>query len=97
MLEQEDIDPQKAMVEAQRQKLELEIKKLEFDVESLGSTSFQLERMMRFIPLVTVIIAVGGFWFTVRQYNTQQAAAARQQQQAAEGYRRRYGPRRCDD
>lgn len=81
---QEDIDPQKAMAEAQQQKLELEIRKLEFDVESLGSTSFQLEKIMRFIPLITVIIAVAGFWFTIRQYNTQQAAAAKQQQQASD-------------
>lgn len=84
MPEQENTDSQQAMAEAQLRKLELEIKKLTFDVESFGSKSFQLERVMRFIPLVTVIIAVAGFWFTVRQYNTQQAAAAKQQQQAAD-------------
>jgi hypothetical protein len=79
----EDSDRQSAMAEAQLEKIQLEIKKLKFDVESLGSTSFQAERFMRFLPLVTVLVAVAGFWFTVHQYNKQQAAAAKQQADAA--------------
>lgn len=72
----EQTGQQAAMAEAQLQKLQLEIKKLKFDVESLGSTSSQAEKFMRFVPLITVVIAVAGFWFTVHQYNQQQAAAA---------------------
>lgn len=79
----EERDHQTAMAEAQLQKLQLEIKKLKFDLEGLGSTSFQAERFMRFLPLVTVLIGVAGFWFTVHQYNNQQAAAAKQQADAA--------------
>ena len=74
---------QTAMTEAQYQKLQLEIKKLNFDVENLGSTSSQAEKFIRFLPLVTVLIAVAGFWFTVHQYNRQQAATAKQQADAA--------------
>jgi hypothetical protein len=74
MPDQEEVDPQKAIAVAQLQKLELEIKKLTFDVESFGSRGYQLERILRFIPLITVIIAVAGFWFTVNQYNAQQAS-----------------------
>jgi len=84
MVAQEDSNAQKALADAQLQKLELEIKKLSFDVESLGSKGFQVENIMRFIPLITVMIAVAGFWFTVHQYNAQQAAGAKQQQQAAD-------------
>lgn len=79
----EQTDHQTAMAEAQLQKLQLEIKKLKFDVEHLGGTSSQAEKFMRFLPLVTVLIAVAGFWFTVYQYNRQQAAAAKQQLDAA--------------
>jgi hypothetical protein len=84
MPDQVDIDPQKAMAEAQLQKLELEVKKLKFDVENLESKSFQLEKIVKFLPLITVIIAVAGVWSTVRQYNLQQEAAATQQKAAAE-------------
>jgi len=76
MDENDQIDHQAATAEAQLRKLQLEIKKLTFDVESLGSTSFQAEKFMRFVPLITVIIAVAGFWFTIHQYNQQQATAA---------------------
>jgi hypothetical protein len=76
MGENEKIDHQAATAEAQLRKLQLEINKLTFDVESQGSTSFQAEKFMRFVPLVTVIIAVAGFWFTVHQYNQQQATSA---------------------
>jgi len=69
-------DHQTALAEAQFDKLRLEIQKLKFDVDSLGSTSFQAERLMRFVPLLTVIIAVAGFWFTVYQYNKQQSDTA---------------------
>ena len=79
----EQTDHQTVMAEAQFQKLQLEIKKLNFDVENLGNTSSQAEKFMRFLPLVTVLIAVAGFWFTVHQYNQQQAAAAKQQSDAA--------------
>lgn len=80
----EQTDHQTAMAEGQLQKLQLEIKKLNFDVENLGSPSSQAEKFMRFLPLVTVLIAVAGFWFTVYQYNRQQAAAAKQQADAAD-------------
>jgi hypothetical protein len=79
----EQADPQVVMAQAQLEKLQLEVKKLRFDVESQGSTSFKAEKFMRFLPLVTVLIAVGGFWFTVFQYNNQQRAAAKQQADAA--------------
>ena len=76
MGENEQTDQQAAMAEAQLRKLQLEIKKLKFDVENLGSGSSQAEKFMRFLPLVTVLIAIAGFWFTVHQYNQQQASAA---------------------
>lgn len=79
----EQTDQQTAMAEAQLRKIQLEIRKLEFDVDSLGSTSSQAEKFMRFLPLVTVLIGVAGFWFTVHQYNKQQAAATKQQEDAA--------------
>jgi hypothetical protein len=79
----EQADPQVVMAQAQLEKLQLEVKKLRFDVESQGSTSFKAEKFMRFLPLATVLIAVGGFWFTVYQYNTQQADAAKKQSEAA--------------
>ena len=76
MGENEQTDHQTAMAEAQLRKLQLEIRKLTSNIESLGSTSFHAEKLMRFLPLVTVLIAVAGFWFTIHQYNQQQAAAA---------------------
>lgn len=79
----EQTDQQTAMAEAQLRKIQLEIRKLEFDVDSLGSTSSQAEKFMRFLPLVTVLIGVAGFWFTVHQYNKQQAATTKQQEDAA--------------
>jgi hypothetical protein len=75
----EAADSERTLAEAQLLKLKLEIRKLQFDVDSLGSTGFQVERVVRFIPLITVIIAVAGFWFTVHQYNQQQRAAADKQ------------------
>jgi len=80
----EQTDHQTAIAEGQLQKLQLEIKRLKFDVENLGSPPSQAEKFMRFLPLVTVLIAVAGFWFTVYQYNRQQAAAAKQQSEAAD-------------
>ncbi len=80
----EQTDHQASMAEAQLEKLQLEIKKLKFDVENLGSTSSQAEKFMRFLPLVTVLVAVAGFWFTVYQYSEQQARAAKTQSDAAE-------------
>ncbi len=76
MTDREESDAEKTLAGAQLQKLELEIKKLKYDVESLGSKSYQLEKVIKFIPLITIIIAVAGFWLTVHQYNTQQAATA---------------------
>lgn len=76
MGENEQTDHQTAMAEAQLQKLQLEIKKLKFDVENLGRGGSQAEKFMRFLPLVTVLIAIAGFWFTVHQYNQQQESAA---------------------
>jgi len=67
------------LADAQLRKLQLEIKKLSFEAESLGNKRFQADKVMKFVPLVTVIIAVAGFWFTVHQYNDQQAAAATKQ------------------
>ena len=78
-----DNERQAAMAEAQLEKIQLEIRKLKFDVAGLGSPSSKAEKFMRFLPLVTVLVAVAGFWFTVHQYNNQQAAAAKQQAEAA--------------
>ena len=68
--------PELDMAQAQLKKLELEIEKLNYDVQNLGSISNRVERVIKFIPLITTLIAIGGFWFTVHQYNAQQAAAS---------------------
>lgn len=84
MADREANNAEKNLAGAQLQKLELEIKKLKYDVESLGSKSDLLEKVIKFIPVMTILIAVAGFWFTIHQYNTQQAATAKQQAVMAE-------------
>ncbi len=86
MTDREESDAEKTLAGAQLQKLELEIKKLKYDVESLGSKSDLLEKVIKFIPVMTILIAVAGFWLTVIQYNTQQTEARKQQAAMAEQY-----------
>lgn len=61
---------------AQLRKLELEIRKLEHEVAGLGVRGYRAESVVKYIPVITALIAVAGFWFTVHQYNNQQRAAA---------------------
>jgi len=76
---EESNDAERTLAGAQLQKLELEIRKLKYDVENLGNKSSRLEQVIKFIPVITILIAVAGFWFSVHQYNTQQAETAEKQ------------------
>lgn len=76
MLNKDEAPSELEVARAQLQKLELEIKKLTHDVQILGSKTYKLESIIKFIPVITTVIAIAAFWFSVRQYNAQQATAA---------------------
>lgn len=69
-------DAGRALAEAQLRKLRLEIKKLEDEVGGQSAGGYKAENLVKYIPVITALIAVAGFWFTVHQYNNQQKAAA---------------------
>lgn len=53
-----------------RRKLRLETEKTRLEIKNLKSKS---EKWLRFIPVLTALIAVVGIWLSVKQFNSQQA------------------------
>ena len=58
----------------EQQKLACEIEKLKAETESLRSSNRWENRITRYAPLVTIIIAVASFWFGIYQFTRQQRA-----------------------
>jgi hypothetical protein len=64
------------------QRLRKEIEKLALEVEALR-TSTKWDRMIgRYLPIITALLAVAGFWVGLIQYNLQRGETQNQQQTA---------------
>jgi hypothetical protein len=58
----------------EQEKLACEIEKLRAETESLRSSNRWENRVTRYAPIVTVLIAVASFWFGIYQFTRQQRA-----------------------
>ncbi len=58
----------------EQEKLACEIEKLKAETESLRSSNRWENRVTRYAPIVTVLIAVASFWFGIYQFTRQQTA-----------------------
>jgi len=67
-----DIDPDKEMTSVQLEKLRFEIEKLKVEIQSLTSSNRWENRVTRYIPVITVLIAVFSFWLGIYQFTRQQ-------------------------
>lgn len=67
-----------ALTRAQLHKLHLETQTLE---QTLNKTSSRDGKIIRYIPIITVLLAVAGFLFGIYQFNNQQKEQARQQEE----------------
>src|SRR5262249_25131402 len=82
------------------QQLQVQVQKLRLEVEALRATSVWDRVIGRYLPLLTAILAVAGFWFGGIQYYGRQTESDRQRAEA-EGKRaeelRREAARPCWD
>ena len=60
------------MTATQLEKLRFEIKKIQVEVENLTSSNKWENRITRYIPVLTILIAVTSFWFGIYQFRQQQ-------------------------
>jgi hypothetical protein len=68
------------------QQLQVQVQKLTLEVEALRSATFWDKVIGRYLPLLTAVLAVSGFWFGVIQYYGHRTETELQQA-AAEGKR----------
>jgi len=54
---------------AQLEKLGVEINKLKAETVSLISANRWENRITRYIPIITVLMAIGSFWFGIWQFD----------------------------
>lgn len=64
------------------QQLQVEVEKLRLEVEALRSSSFWDRTVGRYLPLITAVLAVAGFWVGLIQYSRQQAEADQERSSA---------------
>jgi|SRR5689334_13805516 len=62
----------KEMTAIQLEKLRFEIEKLKVEIQSLISSNRWENRVTRYIPVITVLIAVFSFWLGIYQFTQQQ-------------------------
>jgi len=65
-------DDDKQMTSVQLQKMRLEIEKLKVEIQSLIGANRWENRVTRYIPVITVLIAVFSFWLGIYQFTKQQ-------------------------
>lgn len=71
-------DPQVAKLKREVEYLQLQTEKLALELDELKGTSKAERTFRRFIPIVTALLGVAGFWFGVYQYVKAEAAALHQ-------------------
>lgn len=69
-------EPNKESLELQH--LQIGLEKLRLEVEALRDSTFWDRLVGRYLPLVTAILAVSGFWVGLIQYFNQQAETSKQ-------------------
>jgi len=81
---------QRDLHDAQLKNLELENDKLKLEIQSLIDKDSWTNKVEKYIPVITALIAVAGFWFGVYQFHRQEKAAmekvAIEQQQRLEDF-----------
>src|SRR5262249_17261760 len=66
------------------QHLQVEVEKLSLEVAALRSSTFWYRTIGRYLPLLTAILAVAGFWVGLFQYFRQQTETERQRADAVQ-------------
>jgi hypothetical protein len=61
------------------EQLRKEVEKLGLEIKALKSTASWDRVVGRYLPIVTSLVAVGGFWFGLWQYSQQKSEGAKQQ------------------
>jgi len=68
MTEKANFDDDPEMTAIQLERLRFEIEKLKVEIQSLASGNRWENRVTRYIPVITVLIAVFSFWLGIYQF-----------------------------